>query len=136
MIFTGKDEISLEELRGIHAMKTGALLRASCVCGAMLAGASDGDLAAIGSYGASLGVAFQIADDILDVVADTATLGKPAGSDVAQGKKTYPALLGLDASRALAQEQAETAKAALASFSGQEAEFLRALAEYTVNRAA
>ena len=136
MIFTGKAEITLEELRGIHAMKTGALLRASCVCGAMLAGASDGDLAAIGSYGASLGVAFQIADDILDVVADTATLGKPAGSDVAQGKKTYPALLGLDASRALAQEQAETAKAALASFSGQEAEFLRALAEYTVNRAA
>ena len=136
MIFTGKAEITLEELRGIHAMKTGALLRASCVCGAMLAGASDGDLAAIGSYGASLGVAFQIADDILDVVADTATLGKLAGSDVAQGKKTYPALLGLDASRALAQEQAETAKAALASFSGQEAEFLRALAEYTVNRAA
>ena len=136
MIFTGKADIALEELKGIHAMKTGALLRASCVCGAMLAGASDEELAAIGSYGAALGVAFQIADDILDVVADTATLGKPVGSDVVQGKKTYPALLGLEKSRALAQDQAEVAKAALAAFSGPEAEFLLALAEYTVNRAA
>lgn len=136
MIFTGKDTVSIEELRGVHAMKTGALLRASCVCGAMLAGASDEDMAAIGSYGAALGVAFQIADDILDVVADTATLGKPVGSDEAQGKKTYPALLGLDQSRVLAREQAEKAKAALAGFSGDEAAFLRALADYTVTRAA
>ncbi len=136
MIFTGKDTVSIEELRGVHAMKTGALLRASCVCGAMLAGALDEDLAAIGSYGAALGVAFQIADDILDVVADTATLGKPVGSDEAQGKKTYPALLGLDQSRVLAREQAEKAKAALAGFSGDEAAFLRALADYTVTRAA
>ena len=136
MIFTGKNSVTIEELRGIHAMKTGALLRASCVCGAMLAGASDEDLAAIGSYGAALGVAFQIADDILDVVADTTTLGKPVGSDAAQGKMTCPALLGLDQSRALAREQADSAKAALAGFSGDEAEFLRALADYTVTRAA
>ena len=78
----------------------------------------------------------QIADDILDVVSDTATLGKPAGSDAEQGKNTYPALVGLDESRRLAREQADAACAALAGFSGPEAEFLRALAEYTITRAA
>lgn len=120
----------------MHAMKTGALLRASCVCGALLAGAADDVCERIGRYGAALGVAFQIADDILDVVSDTATLGKPAGSDAEQGKNTYPALVGLDESRRLAREQADAACAALAGFSGPEAEFLRALAEYTITRAA
>ena len=91
---------------------------------------------AISAYGAALGVAFQIADDILDVVSDTATLGKPAGSDEEQGKSTYPALLGLEKSRELAREQAQAAQNALAAFDGQEADFLRALADYTVTRAA
>ena len=126
----------MAELRRMHAMKTGALLRASCVCGALLAGAADDVCERIGRYGAALGVAFQIADDILDVVSDTATLGKPAGSDAEQGKNTYPALVGLDESRRLAREQADAACAALAGFSGPEAEFLRALAEYTITRAA
>ena len=81
-------------------------------------------------------MAFQIADDILDVVSDTETLGKPAGSDVEQGKSTYPALLGLEKSRELARAQAQAAQDALAPFDGQEADFLRALADYTVTRAA
>ena len=136
MIYTGRSQISLEELRGMHAMKTGALLRASCVCGGLLAGADQTALRALGDFGSALGVAFQIADDILDVVADTATLGKPAGSDAAQGKNTYPSLLGIEKSRELARAQAEAAQAALADFSGREADFLRALAEYTVTRAA
>ena len=136
MIHTGRPEIGLDELRRMHAMKTGALLRASCVCGALLAEADDAAVRAVSDFGASLGVAFQIADDILDVVSDTATLGKPAGSDAAQGKNTYPSLLGLEKSRQLAREQAETAKTALAAFTGTEADFLRALADYTVNRAA
>lgn len=136
MIYTGRSRISLEELRGMHAMKTGALLRASCVCGGLLAGAAAGALRALSDFGSALGVAFQIADDILDVVADTATLGKPAGSDAAQGKNTYPSLLGLEKSRELAQAQAQAAQAALADFTGKEADFLRALADYTVNRAA
>lgn len=136
MLYTGQPEIGLDELRRMHAMKTGALLRASCVCGALLAGAEEALVRAVSDFGASLGVAFQIADDILDVVSDTATLGKPAGSDAAQGKNTYPSLLGLEKSRELAREQAESAKAALAGFTGIEADFLRALADYTVNRAA
>ena len=136
MIYTGRSRVSLEELRGMHAMKTGALLRASCVCGGLLAGAEDKALRAISDFGSSLGVAFQIADDILDVVADTATLGKPAGSDAEQGKNTYPSLVGLEKSRELARAQADAAQAALAGFAGPEADFLRALADYTVNRAA
>ena len=71
-----------------------------------------------------------------NIVSDTATLGKPAGSDAAQGKNTYPALVGLDESRRLAREQADAACAALTGFSGPEAEFLRALAGYTITRAA
>ena len=102
----------------------------------MLAGAEDKALRSISDFGASLGVAFQIADDILDVVADTATLGKPAGSDAEQGKNTYPSLVGLGKSRELARAQADAAQAALADFAGPEADFLRALADYTVNRAA
>ena len=136
MIYTGMPPVSLDELRRMHAMKTGALLRASCVCGALLAGAESIELQRISHYGAALGVAFQIADDILDVVSDTETLGKPAGSDAEHGKNTYPSLVGLDESRRLAQEQARHAQEAIASFHGPEAEFLRALALYTVTRVA
>ncbi|WP_296303574.1 polyprenyl synthetase family protein [uncultured Desulfovibrio sp.] len=136
MIFTGMESISLDQLRLMHAMKTGAILRASCVCGALLAGADAGALKAIGDFGAALGVAFQIADDILDVVSDTETLGKPAGSDEEQGKNTYPKLVGLDKSRELARGYADSAQAALSRFEGREAAFLAALADYTVNRTA
>ena len=136
MIYTGRSQVSLEELRGMHAMKTGALLRASCVCGGLLAGVGEVALRALGDFGSALGAAFQIADDILDVVADTAALGKPAGSDAEQGKNTYPSLVGLEKSRELARGQADAAQAALAGFAGREADFLRALADYTVTRAA
>ena len=136
MLYTGAASISLEQMRAMHAMKTGALLRASCLCGAILAGAQEAERTAIAAYGAALGVAFQIADDILDVVSDTETLGKPVGSDAEQGKSTYPALLGLEKSRELARAQAVAAQEALASFDGREADFLRALADYTVTRAA
>ena len=135
MIHTGRPSVSLGELQTMHAMKTGALLRASCVCGALLAGADGAVVDAIGEYGSALGMAFQIADDILDVTADTAVLGKPAGSDAAQGKNTYPPMVGLAASRELAQAQAARASSALADLAGPEAAFLRALADYTVSRA-
>ncbi len=135
MEYTGRSKaISLEELRRMHSMKTGALLRAACVCGAQLAGANEKTAANIAAYGAALGRAFQIADDILDVVADTATLGKPAGSDVALGKMTYPALLGLERSRELAEEEVRLAISALEGFQGAEAAFLVALARYVISR--
>ncbi len=137
MNYTGESNVSLEKLRTMHAMKTGALIQASCVCGALLAGAPLDVVTALESYGAALGTAFQIADDILDVTADTATLGKPAGSDTEQGKNTYPSLLGLEQSRVLAEEQKNKALEALAhlpQFTGEESAFLRGLATYVVAR--
>ncbi|MBO4301446.1 MAG: polyprenyl synthetase family protein [Desulfovibrio sp.] len=134
MIHTGGPAIGLNQLRSMHAMKTGALLRASCVCGALLAGAHAELREAMSTYGVSLGVAFQIADDILDLISDTITLGKPVGSDVVHGKNTYPALVGLEKSRELASSYAREACAALDGHDGLEADFLRALADYTVQR--
>ncbi len=133
MQWTGR-RLDLPGLRHLHALKTGAILQASVLCGGLLAGADEASLAALASYGAALGVAFQIADDILDVVSDTATLGKPAGSDEAMHKNTYPSLAGLDRSRELARGHAAQARAALAGFSGQDADFLAGLAVYTVER--
>ncbi len=135
--------IGIAELEHLHALKTGAILRASVVCGGLLAGADEAVIAALSAYGASLGVAFQIADDILDVVSDTQTLGKPAGSDQEQNKNTYPALLGLERSRELADMHADTARRALDALNGsmndsmnaRDAAFLRGLALYTVRRA-
>jgi geranylgeranyl diphosphate synthase, type II len=136
MSYEGRSDVDLEALRSMHSLKTGALLRAACVSGAKLASAPAECIAAIEAYGAALGVAFQIADDILDITADTTTLGKPAGSDVEQGKTTYPSLVGLERSRELACAHADAAEQALAGMQGQEADFLRALARYVVTRAA
>ncbi len=134
MQYTGKKDLRLEHLRAMHAMKTGALLQASCVCGALLAGAELSMVQSLERYGAALGTAFQIADDILDVTEDTTTLGKPAGSDAEQGKNTYPLLVGLEQSRALAEEQKNIALQSLADMQGEEADFLRELAGYVVER--
>lgn len=136
MLYTGQSGISLEQLRHMQAMKTGAILRASCVCGAMLGGADNEHLEKIGHFGFALGRAFQIADDILDVTGTTEELGKPAGSDEESGKNTYPALVGLEESRRLAREETGQARQALDGFTGREAAFLRTLAEYVIKRAA
>ncbi|MDR1777772.1 MAG: polyprenyl synthetase family protein [Desulfovibrio sp.] len=136
MLYTGKPAVSLEQLRQMHSMKTGALMQASCVCGAILAGADFAATEAVRLFAAALGMAFQISDDILDITSDTATLGKPVGSDVARGKNTYPALLGLAESRRLAEEQSAAACEALRPFSGNEADFLKSLAVYTSRRTA
>lgn len=89
-------------LRAMHAKKTGAIIRASAACGAIMAGADDPLVAAVDKYAADLGLAFQIVDDILDVEGDATTLGKTAGKDAAGAKTTYPALFGLAQSKALA----------------------------------
>ena len=89
-------------LRGMHERKTGALIRASAMAGAVMAGASPAVLGAVDAYGAQLGLAFQIVDDILDVEGASADLGKTAGKDSAAGKPTYPSVFGLEESRRLA----------------------------------
>ena len=87
---------SLEKLERIHRAKTGALMAASCKVGGMAAGADETVVEALGSFGADLGLAFQIVDDVLDVTASSADLGKTAGRDAEMGKSTYPALLGVE----------------------------------------
>jgi geranylgeranyl diphosphate synthase type II len=103
-----------EGLRAMHARKTGALIRAAASAGAVMSGASAAHVAAIERFGAELGLAFQIVDDILDVEGASQDLGKTAGKDAAAGKPTYPALFGLDASRRMAAECVERALGALA----------------------
>ena len=102
-----------DSLRAMHARKTGALIRASAAAGAVMAGATDAQLAAIEGFASELGLAFQIVDDILDVEGASEALGKTAGKDAAAGKPTYPALYGLDESRRMAAECVDRALAAL-----------------------
>jgi len=124
--------LDVDGLRAMHARKTGALIRAAAVSGAIMAGAQDDVVSAIDDYATEIGLAFQIVDDILDVVGDAASLGKSAGKDAAASKPTYPALFGLDRSRALAGECLARAHASLAraGVSGQ----LGAIAEWVVTR--
>lgn len=134
MQFTGREGVPLEELREMHAMKTGALITAACECGAILAGASEKDIENAREFGKSIGVAFQIVDDVLDVISDTETLGKPAGSDEEMGKSTYPSLIGLDESKKLASDYIDGAVGRLEGYGGKEQAFLTELARYIVDR--
>ena len=134
MKLTGKRGVSLPELAHMHALKTGALLQASCLAGAVLAGSGEEDLESVSLYGAAVGAAFQIADDILDETGNEKELGKPVGSDAAQNKNTYPSLLGLAQSRELARQRSEEAITALSAYRGETADMLRGLAAYVVNR--
>ena len=102
-----------DALRDMHARKTGALIRAASLAGAIMAGGSREAEAAIDGYSTNLGLAFQIVDDILDVEGTAQSLGKTAGKDAAAGKPTYPALFGLDESKRLARDAADRAQSAL-----------------------
>jgi len=128
--------LTLEQLEQMHQLKTGALLRASVVLGA-LAGSdlTAQQLAALDSYAKAIGLAFQVVDDVLDATADSATLGKTAGKDAAANKPTYVSILGLDQSRVLAEKLRADAHAALVQF-GDKAERLRQLADLIVQRKA
>lgn len=125
--------IAMEELRQLHAMKTGALLTAACRLGAIAAGADEACLAAMDRYGRHLGLAFQIVDDLLDETATPEQMGKATGKDAAKGKNTYPALIGLEASRREAAGQLAAALEAVAGL-GEGAAGLRALATFVVER--
>jgi geranylgeranyl diphosphate synthase type II len=120
-------------LERIHRGKTAALIRASCELGAIAAGADSATQAALASYGEHLGLAFQIADDVLDATATAAQLGKTPGKDAAQGKLTYVAVYGLETAKREARSQLDGAFAALAPFAGRDGA-LRALAQFVVER--
>lgn len=126
--------LSPDELDRMHEHKTGALIRASVRLGALAANCNeDALLAALDEYGHAIGLAFQIRDDILDVEGDSATLGKTAGKDAANAKPTYPAILGMDASRARLAQLTHAAIAALAPL-GERAKQLVELARYVAER--
>ena len=125
--------LDVKGLAAMHARKTGAIIRASAVVGAIMAGADESEVEAIDGYAREIGLAFQIVDDILDVEGGSAALGKTPGKDAAAGKPTYPAFFGLERSRVLADECLARAHAALAS-GGFSSSHLGAIANWVVRR--
>jgi len=126
-------QITQAELEYIHRHKTGALIRAALEMGGVIGGASDDELTALRAYGEAAGLAFQVADDILDIVGDQEELGKDVGSDQERGKATYPALIGLEGAREYAQDLRQRALDALEIFDDK-ANPLREIACYIVDR--
>lgn len=129
----GKSDITAETLSFIHTHKTGALLEASVVSGAMLANAAGEDIARLSHYAQNIGLAFQIIDDILDITATDEQLGKTAGKDLKAQKATYPSLWGLEKSQHKAQELVDNAISQLTGY-GAKADPLRAIADYIATR--
>ena len=125
--------VDLETLQQIHRLKTGEMIRVSLRAGAILSGASAAMLASLSDYGRQIGLAFQIADDILNVEGDRVLLGKQTGSDAARRKVTFPSLLGIEASRARAESLIKEAVASLASFDDRAAP-LRLITGYILER--
>ncbi len=129
----GSKSVDFPTLEFIHTHKTGALILASIKVGAKLGGANKKELNALVKYGELIGLAFQIADDILDVTGNTETIGKDAGSDEARGKATYPSLLGLREAKLRAAELLEASIESLKEFD-EKADPLREIARFIVNR--
>jgi len=125
--------LDADGLRGMHAKKTGALIRAAAVSGAVMAGADGATVDAVDRYAGDLGLGFQIVDDILDVEGSDAELGKTAGKDAAGAKPTYPALFGLEQSRRMAADCAARARQAIAD-AGLAAGHLEAIADWVISR--
>jgi len=129
---TGREQ-SLQQLETMHALKTGALIRAAVHMGALAGAADEASLARLDGFAAALGLAFQVRDDILDVEADSAQLGKTAGKDAAQNKSTFPALLGMEGAKRRLAELSAQMRDALQGY-GEPAEPLAALARLAVER--
>ena len=125
--------VSLPLLRFIHESKTAALLRATIRLGAMSANATPARLESLSVFGMSLGLAFQVIDDILDVTQSSETLGKSAGKDLVAEKATYPSVIGLEESRKVAKRLTEEAHKSLKPF-GRKAEIMHSLADYLLDR--
>lgn len=132
-ILSEQEKPTADLLNYIHNHKTGALIEASVRMGAILGGANAEQLAALTQYARQLGLAFQITDDILDVVGDASKIGKPVGSDEKNEKATFPAFYGLEQSHLMARQAVEAAIAALEPF-GQQGEILVQLAQYLLCR--
>jgi farnesyl diphosphate synthase len=126
--------ISSAQLHEMHKLKTGALLQASVMMGTACGRPTVAAQRALSDYGATLGLAFQVVDDVLDVVADSGTLGKTAGKDAAQDKPTFVTLMGLQASKKYAQELLSQAQSSLRAADLENTAALRALADMLVNR--
>ncbi|MCR5378179.1 MAG: polyprenyl synthetase family protein [Fibrobacter sp.] len=126
-------EVNLEIVDYIHYHKTAALIEASLLVGSLLAGASEKDMEIIRNYGRSIGLAFQIVDDILDIVSTTEELGKDAGSDIEKGKATYPSIVGLEKSRERAKELYDESIRVLDGLSC-DTGILRAIAAFIITR--
>ncbi|MCK6455917.1 MAG: polyprenyl synthetase family protein [Phycisphaerae bacterium] len=122
-----------ERVRRIHEMKTARLIQSACRLGALAANATAAQYAALSEYGREVGLAFQIADDLLDVTASTSAMGKRTGKDAAAGKQTYPGVVGIEASRSAAAEAVDRAKRSLATF-GERGSALSDLADFVVAR--
>lgn len=129
----GAAKIGEGELTKLHLMKTGALIKASATSGARLSGASKEDISALARYGDAIGLAFQIADDILDIEGSEKDIGKDKGSDESKGKSTYPAILGIEESKKMAKALVGNAVSQLERF-GARAEPLRLIAKYIIER--
>jgi len=128
----GKD-VDISTLEFIHRHKTGALIRASVTSGAIIVGATEDQISSLSEYGMNIGLAFQIADDILNVVGDPKLLGKSVGSDKEKNKVTYPSILGLEESKRLEEELVSKAISCLEGFDSK-ADPLREIAKYIIER--
>ena len=134
MLFRSGREMTLAELEDMHIHKTGALIRASVRLGALSQPGSDETLLEqLDHYAKCMGLAFQIRDDILDIEGDTATLGKPQGSDLAGHTPTYPARVGMDEAKRMARDLHQEALDSLAPL-GDAGQPLRDIAEYIIHR--
>ena len=131
--YEGSPENLLDHLKQIHALKTGRMIRVSVLAGGIAVGADDAQMADLKIYADGIGLAFQVMDDILNVVGDPKVMGKAVGSDAEHDKMTFPAILGLDESRAYARNLIDEAQAALDGF-GAKADPLRAIAAYIISR--
>lgn len=129
----GKEEISLDDLIWIHQHKTGALLKCCVTTGALLGGAAEEDISRIGEYAERIGLAFQVADDILDITGSFEEIGKSSGKDEKANKATFPRLMGLKESQKFAEKLVQESKALIGPY-GKRAWYLSALADYIVSR--
>jgi geranylgeranyl diphosphate synthase type II len=125
--------LSLEELENMHSLKTGALIEASIFSGALLGGGSPKQIDQLEIYAKNIGLAFQVADDILNVEGDPAVMGKAVGTDNARGKSTYPSIMGLSKSKEFAKKLVRNALQALDGFDNN-SDSLRAIACYIIER--